>query len=378
MTSCERVLRALNHKEADRVPIDIGSPVTSIHKDAYLRLKKHLGLGDSAPEIIDNMQQVVKVEEPLLELFSVDTKHIFLNPAKGWQKLPDGTFRDEWGIKWRTTSEDRYYDMYKHPLADATVEDLERFDWPDPDDPRRLEGVKEEAQQLFQKSNSAIILNGFGEPLFGIPSWMRGQSRFYMDFVENTGFLNTFLDKMLEYAIRLAENAIAALGCYLHVIRFADDLGSERGPIISPAHYRKFIKPRQKKLYSFIKEHSACKILLHSCGSVYPIIDDFIEIGVDALNPIQVSASNMDTKRLKNEFGDRITFWGGGCDTQQVLPFGTVQEVTEEVKRRIRDLAPGGGFVFTPVHNIQYDVSPEKIISLYETARKFGQYPITG
>jgi uroporphyrinogen decarboxylase len=378
MTSCERVLRSLNHEEADRVPIDIGSAVTSIHKDAYRRLKTHLGLGDSAPEIIDNMQQVVKVEEPLLELFSVDTRQLFLHPAKGWQKLPDGSFRDEWGIKWKTSSEGRYYDMYEHPLADAMVKDLERFDWPDPDDPRRYEGLKEEAKELFEKNNCAIVLNGFGEPIFGIPSWMRGQTRFYMDFIENTDFLNAFLDIMLEYAIRLAENTLAAVGRYIHVIRIADDLGSEKDLIISPSHYRQFIKPRQKKLISFIKEHSACKILLHSCGSVYPIIDDFIEIGVDALNPIQVSARDMDTKRLKKEFGDRITFWGGGCDTQRVLPFGTGKEIVEEVKRRIRDLAPGGGFVFTPVHNIQYDVSAERIISLYETALKFGQYPIAG
>jgi uroporphyrinogen decarboxylase len=160
-------------------------------------------------------------------------------------------------------------------------------------------------------------------------------------------------------------------------VRVSDDLGTEHGPIISPYLYRELIKPRQKKLYQFIKNNTGAKLLLHSCGSVYQLIPDFIEIGVDALNPIQVSARDMDTRKLKGEFGDKLTFWGGGCDTQKVLPLGTLEDVKQEVKKRIRDLAPGGGFIFTPVHNIQYDVSPEKICALYDTAFETGWYPIT-
>jgi len=372
----ERLLRALEHKEPDRVPIDIGSAVTSIHIDAYIRLKRYLGINEKKPQILDNMQQVVVVDEPVLQRFHVDTRHIHLKPVKKWRKLPDGGFVDEWGIKWKKPKNSHYYDMYEYPLANATVEDLDKYSWPDPDDPRRVEGLKEKAENLYYNTDYAIVLNGFGECLFGLPSWLRGHAQFYMDLMVDKKFANAFLDGILDYEIRLAKNALNAVGKYIHVVRVSDDLGMEKGPIISPSLYREMIKPRQKKLYQFIKENSNAKILLHSCGSVYDLIPDFIEIGVDALNPVQVAAMNMDSKKLKEEFGEKISFWGGGCDTQRVLPFGCLEDVEKEVKRRIKDLAPGGGFVFAPVHNIQYDVSPEKICTLYDAARRFGTYPI--
>jgi len=373
----ERVVKALEHKEPDRIPVDMGSPVTSIHVKAYVRLKKYLGINEKNPRIIDNMQQIVEVDEPVLERFSVDIRHIHLKPAKKWQPLPDGSYIDEWGIKYKTSKGSFYYDMCEHPLANATLEDLDKYTWPDPDDPRRVEGLKKKAEELYYNTDYAIALNGFSECLFGLPSWLRGHAQFYMDLLVNRKFAEALLDRLLEYEIKLARNALREVGKYIQVVRVADDLGTEKGPIISPSLYREIIKPRQKKLYQFIKEHSGAKLLLHSCGSVYDLIPDFIEIGVDALNPIQVSARNMNTKKLKQEFGDKITFWGGGCDTQKILPFGTIDEIKEEVKRRIKDLAPGGGFIFAAVHNIQYDVSPEKICTLYDTALKFGKYPIS-
>ncbi len=376
MNSRERLLRALNHQEADRVPIDIGTPVTSIHREAYIRLKEHLGLSDRGFEIIDKMQQVVRIEDAVIERFGVDTRQLFLKPARPWQTLEDGGLIDEWGVKWKASAGGHYYDMYENPLTEASIEDLDRHPWPDPSDPRRVEGLAEEARGLYENTDSAIVLNGFGEAIFGIPSWIRGHIQFYTDFIADPDFLNSFLDRMLDFAIGLARNALDAFGRYVHVVRISDDLGSEKGLIISPDHYRKFIKPRQEKLYRYIKEHSDAKILLHACGSIVEIIPDLIEIGVDALNPIQVSARDMDTRVLKREFGDRITFWGGGCDTQRILPFGTVEEVIEETRKRIRDLAPGGGFVFAPVHNIQYDVSAEKIVALYDTALEEGRYPV--
>ncbi|MBC7189541.1 uroporphyrinogen-III decarboxylase [Candidatus Aerophobetes bacterium] len=376
MKARERLLRALEHREPDRIPIDLGSPVTSIHVDAYIRLKNYLQINGKKPRIIDMMQQIVEIDEEVLQRFKVDTRHIFLKPAKKWQQLPDGKYIDEWGIVYKKPKDSHYYDMVQHPLAQATIQDLDRYSWPDPEDPSRVEGLKEKAKDLYEHSDYAIVLNGFGECLFGLPSWLRGHAQFYMDLVADKDFANALLDRILDYEIRLAKNALREVGKYIHVVRVSDDLGTEKGPIISPSLYREMIKPRQKKLYQFIKEHSDAKILLHSCGSVYELIPDFIEIGVDALNPVQVAAKDMDSKKLKSEFGDKITFWGGGCDTQRILPFGTLQEVEEEVKRRIKDFAPGGGFVFAPVHNIQFDVSAEKICLLYDTALKFGTYPI--
>ncbi|MBE0479021.1 hypothetical protein IBX65_07910 [Candidatus Aerophobetes bacterium] len=374
----ERLIKAFEHKEPDRVPLDMGSPATSIHVEAYVKLKKYLGINKTSLRILDNMQQVVLIDEPILQRFSIDTRHIYLKPAKEWQKLPDGNYVDEWGIKYKKPEGSHYYDMYEHPLTNATIEELDKYNWPDPDDARRVEGLKEKAEKLYTSTDYAIVLNGFGECLFGLPSWLRSHTHFYMDLLSDKKFASALLDRILEYEMKLAKNALEKVGKYIQVIRVSDDLGTENGPIISPSLYRELIKPRQKKLYAFMKENSNAKILLHSCGSVYELIADFIEIGVDALNPVQVAARNMDSKKLKDEFGDKITFWGGGCDSQRILPFGNIDEVEKEVKKRIKDLAPGGGFVFAPVHNIQYDVSPEKICTLYEKAKQFGTYFLKG
>lgn len=374
MISRERVWAAFNHEKPDRVPMDMGSPVSSIHIDAYKRLRNYLSIKEDKIEIIDNMQQVVKVEEEVLERFHIDTRHISLKPAQPWEKCSEGLYQDEWGIKYASPVNSYYYDMVEHPLARATVKDLDDYLWPDAYDSRRVEGLEKEAKRLYEDTPYAIVLSGFTESLFGLPSWLRGHAQFYMDLVSNEEFVNVLLDRLLNYWKSLADIALQLIGKYIQVIRLADDLGMQEGPIISPELYRKLIKPRQREFYTFIKKRTKARVLLHSCGSIYALIPDFIEIGVDALNPIQVSAKDMDTKRLKEEFGDKLTFWGGGCDTQHILPQGTPTQVREEVRRRIKHLAPAGGFIFTPVHNIQYDVSPESICALYDTALELGKY----
>jgi uroporphyrinogen decarboxylase len=374
MTPRDRLRRALAHREPDRVPIDMGNSATSIHHRAYRRLREHLGLGPSEPQIIDRMQQVVEVEEPVLRRLAVDTRQLFLKPARAWRGNPDGTFTDEWGIGYRAAAGGAYFDMISHPLAEASREDLERFPWPDPQSPLRTAGLPREAAELRERGDYGIVLNGFSETIFGLASWLRGPARFYMDFLLEPDFLGELLDRLLEYALRLARSALDAVGRYVDVIKVADDLGTESTLLISPDHYRTFIKPRQRKFYAFLKEHSDAKILLHSCGAISGLIPDLAEIGVDAINPVQVSAAGMDSRRLKSEFGDRVSFWGGGCDTQRVLPFGTVEDVAAEVRRRIADFAPGGGYVFTPVHNIQFDIPPEKVMTMYRTALECGAY----
>ncbi|MEM3630668.1 MAG: uroporphyrinogen decarboxylase family protein, partial [Nitrososphaerota archaeon] len=163
---------------------------------------------------------------------------------------------------------------------------------------------------------------------------------------------------------------------YVQVVEVGEDLGMQTGPIINPELFRKLIKPRDEKIFKFIKKKADVYLLLHSCGSIYKFIPDLIEMGVDALNPVQVSAKDMDTKKLKEEFGEKITFWGGGCNTQHILPHGSPEDVINEVKKRIKDLAPGGGFIFTQVHNIQADVPSENIVAMFETVKKYGWYPI--
>ena len=378
MNSRERVWMALNHKEPDRIPIDAGGTVvTAIHLEAYKRLKDFMGLKGGKVDIIDPMQQLAKLEEEVLERFHVDTRRLTIKPAHEWKKISENLFENEWGIRFSKPSNSHYYEMVEHPLAHADIKELGDYPWPDPYDPRRIEGLEREAKRLYDETSYAIVLRaGLTESCFAFPSWLRGDVQFYKDLISNKEFVNALLDRLFDFIKALVDMVLQLVGKYVQVVMVGDDLGTQQGPLISPKLYKELIKPRQKELYTFIKKRTDAKLLLHSCGSVYQFIPDFIEVGVDALNPIQVSAQDMDTKRLKTEFGSDLAFWGGGCDTQHILPFGTPTQVREEVKKRIKDLAPGGGFIFTPVHNIQYDVSPENICALYDAAYEWGKYPI--
>jgi uroporphyrinogen decarboxylase len=194
-----------------------------------------------------------------------------------------------------------------------------------------------------------------------------------MDLMQNEKFAQVLMDKILNFQIRLLENLFKEIGSYIDVIKIGDDLGAQNALLISPKSYRKLIKPRHKKLISFIKKKTKAKVLLHTDGAVYSLIEDLIEIGVDILNPLQVSAKGMDAKRLKKEFGDELCFWGG-IDTQKILPQGSTKEIEEEVKRIIDELAPGGGYILASVHNIQPDVPPENIYAMYQAAQKYERW----
>lgn len=377
MTPKKRVLTALAHKESDRVPIDFGGWVTSISKVAYDRLMKYLGM-EIEGKISDTMQQIVKVDEAVLRKLGVDVRHIYLNAAlQDWQLKEEEEgyiFVDDWGIKWKMPEEHGYYfDMVDHPLKDATIDDLKRYRGPNLCDSSIFERIESEARKL-SKQNYAIMLDG-GPGLFEYSCWLRGTEEFMVDMISNPEFASTLLEKICELRVEFMEKLLNIVGKYVQIVGEGDDLASQNGLLISPELYRKFIKPYHKKLLSSIRKRTEAYIFFHSCGSIYPLIRDLMEIGVDILNPVQVSAKDMDTKKLKEEFGHRLTFWGG-CDTQKILEFGSVNDVKKEVKRRIHDLAPGGGFVFAQVHNIQRRTPSENIIAMFESAREYGKYPI--
>jgi uroporphyrinogen decarboxylase len=196
-----------------------------------------------------------------------------------------------------------------------------------------------------------------------------------MDVIADPKFILRLVEILTDLQLRFYKNFLNAIGKYIDVIMVAEDLGGNNGPLISPHHYRKLLKPNAAKLWKFVKENTDAYLFLHCCGSVYQLIPDLIEIGVDALNPIQVGAKGMAPKKLKAEFGDKLTFWGA-IDTQWAMPFGSPEDVENEVKTRINELAPGGGYVLTAVHNIQADVKPENVFRMYQAARKYGTYPI--
>jgi len=379
MTARERVLTTLQHKEPDRISLDLGSTkVTGIHKVAYQRLRPALGLEEREPIIYDTNQQMALVEDDVLKALEVDTRGLLSKSSSTWkfETTEDEEYiyyTDEWGMTRRMPKENgRYFDLFRHPLEESeTPEDIAKYPWPNPTDPARFEGLEDEALNL-RKTGAAVILGGICAGMLEVSLWMRGFENFYTDLLINKPVAEAMLDKILEMKLKYWGNILPKVKDNVDIAMEGDDLGMQNSLLVSPDIYRTLIKPRQRQLFSFIKQQAPVHIFFHTCGSVYEIIPDLIEVGVDILNPIQVSAAQMDTKQLKTEFGRDIVFWGGGVDTQRILPYGTPEEVRDEVKRRIEDLAPGGGFVFNTVHNIQADVPPQNIIAMWETLREYG------
>jgi len=385
MLARERVLTALNHEEPDRVPIDLGStPVTGICRNAYADLLTTLGLPEREIRIVDMVQQLARVDEDVLEALEVDFRPIRTNRPAGFrlEVRDEGDYEsyyDQWGAKLsRPKVGGHYFDYVEWPIKESTLEALERYSWPDPDDPSRYDGLRERARALHEGTPCALVGTcDLGADILGRPQSIRGYAESMLDLAADPDFAEAFLERLTEMAVRAWKHFLNEVGEYLDVAVFGDDLGIQDGPMISPAMYRRLIKPRHARIIETIRARTKAKVFMHSCGAVSEFIPDIIEIGVDILNPIQVSAAGMgDTAELKRRYGEHLTFWGGACDSQRVLPFGTLAEVREETRRRIADLAPGGGFVFAPVHNIQDDVSSEKTLALYRTALEQGRYPI--
>jgi uroporphyrinogen decarboxylase len=402
MNRRERILLTLQHKQPDRVPIDLGAmDSTGIAAIAYNRLKKYLKMEGGTIRIHDPYSQIAWVEDSILERVRADVKPVFIGPRqwkpsqlpdgspsqipKNWnpETLPDGSqvVRDPNGlVVAQMPANGFYFEPVAYPLRDVqTVSEVEKrrslfesADWPDFAD-EDYSDLARKARELYEKTDYALMGN-FCAHIFAGAQLLRGYDTFLMDLLTNPALAECIMNELAEAYIRRFDHYVKAIGPYVQIINVNDDLGTQNAPMVSPALFRKMVKPYQGKLYRYIKSHFSGYLFLHSDGSIYPLIPDLIEIGVDILNPIQLSAAQMDPKKLKAEFGRDITFWGGGCDTQRVLPYGTPQEVREEVKRRIGELAPGGGYVFNQIHNIQADVPPENIMAMYEAAAKYGAY----
>jgi uroporphyrinogen decarboxylase len=376
MNSRQRVLTALSHAEPDQVPVDLGGTENStIARIAYLNLRDYLGLPvEAKPYVINRMMDAVFPQEDLLRRFGVDFRPV--RPSPAWQpeqpELPDDSFYDELSIRWKKAA--YYYDMVEHPLRHCSLEEITRFRYPDPYAPGRVAGLREQAKKLVEETEFAIVLADIVWGPFELGCALRGYEQFCMDLLQDVRLAETLLDKNLELALGFWDAYLSEVGEYIQIVGLGDDLAMQTGPIISPNTYRKLIKPLHKQLIDLIHTKTRAKIFMHCCGSVYDLLPDLIETGVEILNPVQVSAAKMDLRRLKHDFGDQLTFWGGGVDTQQVLPYASLPEIREHVRRAFDILAPGGGFVFAPVHNLQADITPERIQAVYETALECRKY----
>jgi uroporphyrinogen decarboxylase len=385
VNSRERVLATLSHKEPDRVPFDMGGTVvTGINVKAYQALRDYLGLPWIDPTIVDVVQQLARVDDDVMDRLGVDVENVSPRSSASYQieikEMEGGDctyFYDEYGIGWRKPKVGGiYYDMFDHPLGgDIDASDVDRYMLPEPTDPVRFAGIREAAESLIEEKQRALIVGNISAGIFELYLWTRGFQDGYADLIGNPKLTQKILHRYLDMQLAYWEKMFDTLGDMIDVVQTADDFAGQNDMLISPSCYRKFLKPLHKEIFDFIHSRSRAKIFLHSCGSIRKVIPDLIEIGMDIMNPVQVSAAGMDSAELKREYGKDLVFWGGGVDTQRSFDRDhTPEEVRQDVIRRISDLMPGGGFVFAAVHNIQGNVPPENIMAMWETLQEYGVY----
>jgi uroporphyrinogen decarboxylase len=382
LTSRERVMTALDHREGDRVPIDLGGNQTGIHKFAYRELLDHMGLREEIV-IADLVQQLAMPSEAVLQRLRVDTRYVRAGAAAGFDgkvvvRQEGGRiwndFTDEFGVTWSMPEDHPYYfDISRSPLAGLSLDQIRRYPFPKGDDPSRFEELRARALELRRHSPYAVA-SGIGGVVYENCWYMRGLENLYIDMIEQPEILDCLIDRMLRFWLDWFRLFLDEAGDLVDVIMIGDDLAGQNGPLFPPRIYRSMVKPRQKQLVEYIKSRTSARIWYHSCGSVIEYIPDLLDNGIDILNPVQISSRGMDPARLKKEFGGRLALWGGGIDSQRVLPHATPQEVREHVRRNVETFKPGGGYVFNSVHNIQADVPPENILAMYDAACEFGGY----
>jgi uroporphyrinogen decarboxylase len=382
MTSRERVLTTLNHEIPDRVPIDFGGNQTGIHKNAYRNLVRYLGLEEEI-RIMDDVQQLARPSERVLERFRVDTRYVAAGPASTWKRgivraERDGRIwhdlTDEFGVRWSMPDDQPLYmDITLNPLADATIKDVRDYTWPKGDDPGRFAGLRDRALRIRNDTPYAVV-SGISGVIYEFGWYLRGFERWFCELLTDPEFCEAVLDQMLKYWLDWFRLFLDEVGDIVDVIMIGDDLAGQDGPLFHPEIYRRLVKPRHKRLVRYIRSRTRAKIWYHTCGSCLAHIPDLIDNGIHILNPVQLGARQMDPAELKRRFGRDLVFWGGGCDAQHVLPRGAPGDIVDNARRNLAAFMPGGGYVFTGIHNIQGDVPPENIVALFDTAYEHGFY----
>ena len=341
---------------------------------AYLRASKILGLGTL--EVVTSYRGVIdKFNESFLKSLDVDFRRVSLRDVpEDHVSEPGGIIRDVWGIGWQKAGD--FWSPVDFPLKNATIDDLQRYAWPDPRDERRFKGLREEAEFKWKNTPYAIIAK-MPNHVYGVLTqsiYLRGMENFFVDLIMNKEFASELMERVLQYHFGLYERYLEEVGEFINIFHTADDLGTQAGPYFSLDLYREMIKPKEKRLMDLIESRTEAKILYHCDGAITTFIDDLIEIGVDILNPLQ-PLPKMDPGMLKKSFGERLSFHAG-IDQQRVLTKGTPDEVKEEVKRRIKELAPGGGYILAAAQTIMPEVSGVNVIEMFRAARQHGDYPI--
>lgn len=370
MTSRERVLKAINHEEPDRVPLYFGGTSSFLTDEAYFILKDYLGIkGDIQPYRVGHTGNYC--DQRILEALDVDVRMVYMREPLDVPRLDADTVLDDWGVPLKRVG--GYGVRINPPLANASKEEIDAHPWPDPYDPRRVEGLAEYAASLRKNTDKAIVARSPQAASFlEYGAWLRGMEQFMIDMLTNKEFTEKLLDKILELQIQFYDAFLTAVGQYVDIVETAEDYGTQNSLLISPKLFREVIKPRRKAINDFIKKKCpGVKILHHSCGAIEPIIEDLIETGVDILNPVQ-PLPNMNPEEIKEKYGNRICLCGG--INMQTLGVLDIKEVEQEVVLRINQMAKGGGYLFCTSNHVQVDTRPENVVALFDFARKHGWY----
>ena len=411
MNSRERILAAINHKQPDRVPVDLGAtPSSGISVVAYQNLIKYLGKTHLKTYAYDVIQEVAQPEMELLDHFNVDVIDIgrhFNTGENYWKEmeiisghkalypnwLKTERLADDSNIIYGSSGEvigrmpvgATFFDQTIFPYLNGYPDhygdlsnDMKRviwggvgftpWDWSDEKDFYKM--LRKKTIDLKKNTDKALLL-GIGCNLFEWGTFIRRMDNFLMDLLADPSNVHSFLDALMESHMSGLQKTIEAVGDVVDIIKFGDDLGMTNGPFMSVEMYQEFFKPRHKQLCDYVKANSSAHTMLHCCGGVYELIPELIEAGFEILNPVQINAVNMEPERLKSEFGKDIVFWGGGCDTKSILNNATPQKVKDHVKHNLEIFSVGGGYVFNTVHNIMPDVPPENIVAMFEAVNEF-------
>ena len=383
MTSRERVVTALQHHEPDRVPLGIWMTI-----DAYKKLRRHLGLEvkDEYPVGSTTWSQDVGVELDLIDKLGLDVVKISgqCPGGKSLEELPDGLLVDEWGIKRKRVQfkSGSYLEIVDPPLANARIEDLNDYPWPDPHDPAVMDGLREKARFIRQEIDLAIAAQFARGGIFEQAKYLRGYDKILLDMAEDPDFVMALFEKLTEIENGFNEVGIEACGEYIDILRVSpEDLATQTSTFISPRMFKNMVLPFYQRSFGHAKKlllekNPNAKLEFHSCGAAYPFMQQLTDAGMDIFDSLQPRVSE-DSKpaRYKQDFGGRLSFWGG-IDVQQTLPQGTPEDVREEVRVRIGEMAPGGGYILSSSHRLQPDIPVENILAMYEAAKEFGTYPI--
>jgi uroporphyrinogen decarboxylase len=406
MTSKDRVLSSLNHTQPDRIPVDLsGYRSSGISAIVYPKLRAALNLEQRSVDVYDPVQQLAICHEDVLDRLGIDTIELgrgFCLEDKWWSDwiLPDGTpcrmpvwaKPERMGQSWvlrssfgrviaRMPEGSVHFDQVYWPFLDGE-EDLARIEelYPEhmwtgiaspPGPSVASAGELAAGARALRARTDRAILGLFGGNLLEMGQFYYRMDNFLAMLGSEPRRVHRFLDALVEIHLRNLERYLHAVGDSIDVIVFGDDLGAQNSPQISPRMYREFFKPRHAVMWKRAKELAHLKVMLHCCGAVRPLLPDLIDAGLDAINPVQISCRGMEAEGLKRDFGRDLTFWGGGCDTQRVLPHCAPEEVREHVLHQCAVLAPGGGFVFQQVHNILANVPVENILAMYQAVRDF-------